>query len=1109
MRRIPASVASLAALGVAAVVTAAGGGGVAVSASGGGAGGPIGAARPRGPATTTQVALARAEEPAPGAAPGAEKIASPLALTASDGSGLRLVSLTASAAVDAPLALTELHLVFENPEPRVREGTFTARLPPGASVARFAMKIDGRFQEGEVVEKQAARRAYEDFLHRRQDPALLEEGMGNLFSARVFPIPAKGRKEIVIAYASRVGSGDPYRLALRGLPSLERLEAHVARRGRADVTYRVDEARFRPGEDLVLPDEPLAPAAAGALAATGVRGGRAVALRAVVPRLPSPDQPFGAGERLVVLVDTSASRALDLRDVAAATRALLARIPAEVPVTVTAFDQDVAPLYAGAAGGFGDAHVVALLAREALGASDLGYALDHTRAALAPATAGPGVVAAPARVLVVTDGVATLGARAPAELREKVRALGAVGVSRLDVLAVGGLRDEPTLGALVRGGLARDGLVLDGARGAADVAARLARGTSSGVPVRVEGARFVWPATLDGVQAGDEVTVVADVPEGHPVRLDVGDASAAPDVRAAPADFVGRALGEAEIASLVAAMDGEKDAAARQALAARAVELGKAHRVVSRFTSLLVLETEADYARYGIDRSKKLEVLGVVDGHVQRVAVGRGEPAAAAAEKKDDAAPRGATATNRRFGVAGPAAGDTSADSKEGGFGTRAKLEEAAEFGMIGMLPNPSASAAPSDPLSARGAIWGDDVRDSFGAGALGLSGVGEGGGGAGNAQGAGASGGGLGGAHASGSPAPPPRPASPRPARPRTLAAAAEREAPETSAPWGRDAADVDPSPRVSPYEGRMADVMRALAAGDRPRAASVAKGMLEAGPTDLLALLATGEVAEAKGELGRAARAYGSIVDLFGFRADLRRYAAERLERLADARAREVARDALAVAAEDRPDHPSGARLHAYALVREGRHAEAFEVLAKAHARPGIEGRFRGVPRILAEDLGLVAAAWTKAEPARAAEIAKKLAAAGGTPETAPSIRFVLVWETDANDVDFHVTDGLGNHAYYAQPKLASGGELYADVTTGYGPECFTVRGPAAQRAFPYRLSAHYFRRGPMGFGMGTLHVVEHDGRGGLRVEARPYLVMRDGATVDLGVVRPRGGA
>ncbi|HMV35929.1 MAG TPA: hypothetical protein PKD60_08555, partial [Turneriella sp.] len=47
----------------------------------------------------------------------------------------------------------------------------------------------------------AARRAYEDFLHRRQDPALLEQSGGNEFTARVFPIPAKGMKELVLSYS--------------------------------------------------------------------------------------------------------------------------------------------------------------------------------------------------------------------------------------------------------------------------------------------------------------------------------------------------------------------------------------------------------------------------------------------------------------------------------------------------------------------------------------------------------------------------------------------------------------------------------------------------------------------------------------------------------------------------------------------------------------------------------------------------------------------------------------------------------------------------------------------------------------------------------------------
>src|SRR5207253_1768844 len=90
----------------------------------------------------------------------------PLSLTASDGSGLQLVSLKGRAVVSGPLAFTELELVFENPADRVVEGTFHVVLPVGAAVSRFAMKLDQRWQEGEVVEKQAARRAYEDFLHR-------------------------------------------------------------------------------------------------------------------------------------------------------------------------------------------------------------------------------------------------------------------------------------------------------------------------------------------------------------------------------------------------------------------------------------------------------------------------------------------------------------------------------------------------------------------------------------------------------------------------------------------------------------------------------------------------------------------------------------------------------------------------------------------------------------------------------------------------------------------------------------------------------------------------------------------------------------------------------
>src|SRR4029077_16314203 len=104
---------------------------------------------------------------------------------------------------------------------RTREGRFRITLPSGATISRFAMRVGDRWQEGEGVEQQAGRVAYEDFLHRRQDPALLETEAGNEFSARVFPIPPAATKELIVSYSRELLRGiDPYRLPLRGLPKL-------------------------------------------------------------------------------------------------------------------------------------------------------------------------------------------------------------------------------------------------------------------------------------------------------------------------------------------------------------------------------------------------------------------------------------------------------------------------------------------------------------------------------------------------------------------------------------------------------------------------------------------------------------------------------------------------------------------------------------------------------------------------------------------------------------------------------------------------------------------------------------------------------------------------
>src|SRR6185295_17134531 len=137
-------------------------------------------------------------------------------------------------------------------------------------------------------------------------------------------------------------------------------------------------------------------ATAGARAAQGRRSG----LRhdnLVVTRVMPLGGPDGAsGQRqaqdpvgsLLVLIDTSASRALGLDDQIATFEALMTELrktgdkAADPLLTVAAFDQDVAPLFVGKASAMGDVVRRKLGERHALGASDLGRALTWAASAL-------------------------------------------------------------------------------------------------------------------------------------------------------------------------------------------------------------------------------------------------------------------------------------------------------------------------------------------------------------------------------------------------------------------------------------------------------------------------------------------------------------------------------------------------------------------------------------------------------------------------------------------------------------------------------------------------------------------------------------------------------
>lgn len=59
----------------------------------------------------------------------------------------------------------------------------------------------------------------------------------------------------------------------------------------------------------------------------------------------------------------------------------------------------------------------------------------------------------------------------------------------------------------------------------------------------------------------------------------------------------------------------------------------------------------------------------------------------------------------------------------------------------------------------------------------------------------------------------------------------------------------------------------------------------------------------------------------------------------------------------------------------------------------------------------------------------------------KTSPKLRVVLSWDSDGTDVDLHVVTPDGQHGFYGNRVLENGGALDVDVTTGFGPEIFSM--------------------------------------------------------------------
>lgn len=102
------------------------------------------------------------------------------------------------------VAVTHVTQVFRNLESRQVEALYTFPVPAGASVSNFSMWINGKEMVGEVVEKKRAREIYDSYKQVRRDPGLLEQKDFKTFEMRIFPIAPKADQKVMITYYQEV-----------------------------------------------------------------------------------------------------------------------------------------------------------------------------------------------------------------------------------------------------------------------------------------------------------------------------------------------------------------------------------------------------------------------------------------------------------------------------------------------------------------------------------------------------------------------------------------------------------------------------------------------------------------------------------------------------------------------------------------------------------------------------------------------------------------------------------------------------------------------------------------------------------------------------------------
>ncbi|MDI1451577.1 AgmX/PglI C-terminal domain-containing protein [Polyangium sp. 6x1] len=555
--------------------------------------------------------------------------------------GVRLRAHSVRVTIRDGFARTEIEEELANDTPTVLEGRYVFPLPPDASLSRLALWVGDELVEGEMVERERAARIFQGIVDdtvRPRDPALLEWTQNSSFSLKIFPMPARGSRKVILAYdevlpvtkgvarytyplslgEDRAVRMDSFRVHVTvedagGVATEAKVLGHPAslrtEAGRLEADFQADS--FVPNADFIL-EFPRLQAEILPVAVEGGGDGRGFfAVRVPIPAAPEASALAPRNEKVIVLDASHGVTREGLSAEVTVAETMLRRLQGGERFAVLLCDSACVSypergLSAKSETSLAEAERF-LHERAPQGASDLASALVSAISRVE--TQGRG------QVVYLGDGAPSAGELEVDSIAARVRPVLSDKQAELRLFGAGPSIDELVLGGLAEELSATYERIAAGSGSLAQRALVLAKGLD--VPL-LTNARMtlpagfvdVFPRKLPALRAGEEIVLV-------------GRMAGAPSAESASVELAGEFDGmhvlDARTLSFTAAPGADRKVVARRWATARIRELGrggdddaaketvalsKQYHVQSRLTSLLVLENDRMFAAFGIPRTQ-------------------------------------------------------------------------------------------------------------------------------------------------------------------------------------------------------------------------------------------------------------------------------------------------------------------------------------------------------------------------------------------------------------------------------------------------------------------------------------------------------------------------